>query len=285
MKVFLSTLADFAWVLYAACGLGAFVSIIRALALRRQLGCSLTAFERETIAAQVGRRWRVAVGFIAVGAIFFMGQVYLLPRVLPEGGAEPTPAPVAGLDTPTPLPSPTSTPLMGTLPTVTVTVPPPPPVSPEPAASPSPTPTTPAGPMPAHPVGMRLGNVAVLVGYDLSATEVRTDQTLGLTLYWQALEGANVSSYWVFTHLLPPEFDRLIGQHDGVPASGTRPTSGWVPGETIVDYHELVFYEAGYAGPARIAVGLYDPTTMARVPVEGGGDYILLPTAITVVAP
>ncbi|HHH40516.1 MAG TPA: hypothetical protein ENK56_00765 [Chloroflexi bacterium] len=284
MKVLLAGLADFAWVLYAACGLGAVIYVARALALQRRLGGSLTAFERETMTAQMARQWRVAIAFVVLGGLLFAGQVALLPRVVPAE-ATPTPTLAAGLVTSTPTPSPTPTPLMGSLPTITATVPPPPPPVPEPTDPPTPTPTPQAGPAPTYPVGARLGNVAELVGYDLAATEVNTGQTVGLTLYWRALEGANTLNYWVFTHLLPPEFDRLIGQHDGVPAGGTRPTTGWTPGEVIVDHHELIFYEADYTGPAQIAVGLYDPGSMARVPVEGGGDYILLPTVLNIVAP
>ena len=282
MKVLLAWLADFAWVLYAACGVGAVIYVARALSLQRRLGGTLTVFERETMAEQVARLWRLAITFVTLGGVLFVGQVYFLPQVVPEEQVEPTPTLMVGLATSTPSPSPTATPLLGALPTITATVaPPPPPPSPAPTL----TPTVPAGPSPAYPLNARFGDVAELVGYDLVSTEVRPDQTVGLTLYWRALEGAVNTDYWVFTHLLPPEFDRLIGQHDGVPAGGTRPTTGWAPGEVIVDYHELIFYEAGYSGAAQIAVGLYDPEIYVRVPVEGGGDYVLLPTIITVVAP
>lgn len=282
MKVVLAGLADFAWVLYAACGLGAIIYTVRALSLQRRLGESLTAFEQETTAAQAARLWRIAVTFVVVGLTLFAGQAYLLPRIMPEEQSLPTPTLAVGLATSTPSPSPTATRILGALPTITVTVPPPPP---PPSPEPTPTPTSLPAASPAYPFSARLGNVAEFLGYDLVSTQVSTDQTVGLTLYWRALEGASSANYLVFTHLLPPEFDRLIGQHDSAPAGGARPTTGWVPGEIIVDYHELVFYEAGYSGAAQIAIGLYDQATLVRVAVEGGGDYILLPTTITIVAP
>jgi len=37
-----------------------------------------------------------------------------------------------------------------------------------------------------------------------------------------------------------------------------------------------------YVGTARVEVGLYDPDTMERVPVEGGKTFTLLPTMLTI---
>ena len=39
--------------------------------------------------------------------------------------------------------------------------------------------------------------------------------------------------------------------------------------------------ESGYVGPARLAVGLYDPLTGARLPTAEG-DLFLLPITLTV---
>lgn len=284
MRIILDWLADFAWVVYAACGLAALVYLARALSVQRRLSGTLTRFERETMSAQAGRLWRLTLTSLLVGLVLFVGQAYLLPQVLPEGLLGPTPTPWAGLViTPSPRPSPTATPIVGVLPTVAPTlalIPPSPPVQ----ATPTQTPV-PSGPAPAYPLYARLGDVAEFLGYDLPSTEVRPGQTLLLILYWRALSGAGAANYAVFTHLLPPDMSRLLGQHDGVPAGGSSPTTTWVAGEVIVDAHELTLYETGYSGPAQIAVGLYDPVTQLRVPVEGSGNYILLPTGITVVVP
>jgi hypothetical protein len=284
MKVLLAWLADFAWILYAACGLGALVYFVRALSLRRHLAVSLTAFEREVTVRQVARLWRVALTFAMVGVALFIGQAYLLPQVMPAEGELATPT-LVGLVTPTPSPSPMATPVLGALPTVTVTVPPPLPPPPE---EPSPTfePTSAPEPTPTYLVAVRFGDVAELVGYDLSSTEINPDQTAGLTLYWQALEGAGAADYWVLVHLLSPDVSQLVGQHDGAPAGGARPTAGWMPGEIVVDYHEIALADPEYAGGIRVHVGLYNPVAPdVRVPVEGGGDYVALPVGITVVGP
>jgi hypothetical protein len=280
MTVVLGLLADFAWILYAACGLTALVYVFRALALQRELGVSLTAFEKETLTLRIAKMWRMAVVFVMIGVALIAVQVYLLPR-LPQDELEEEPTPV-GVITSTPSPTPLETPILGVLPTITVTIPPPPPTLVPPTATPT------VVPGPGIAVGVTLGNVAQLVGYDVDVTEVVAGQPVGLTLYWRALEGAASGEYSVFNHMVSPPPDvRMIAQHDGVPVGGTRPTSSWVAGELIEDYHQLVFKpeELGFLGVTELRVGLYDPTVNVAVPAESGAEYIILPTVITVVSP
>ncbi len=129
----------------------------------------------------------------------------------------------------------------------------------------------------------RFGDVAELVGYDLPAAEVTAGEPVTITLYWRALEGAGGGDYTVFAHILSAD-GRLVGQHDGPPAEGTRPTVGWLPGEVVADRHVMAFRQP-YAGPARIEVGLYDPLTMERVFTERGETFVLLPTELTITEP
>ena len=95
-----------------------------------------------------------------------------------------------------------------------------------------------------------------------------------VTLYWQALAGDIPTGYTVFVHLLAGD-GRILAQHDGVPAGGARPTNEWLAGETVSDAHELAWRETGYSGPARLAVGLYDPLTGARLPMAAGDLFVL----------
>ncbi|MGD1992967.1 MAG: glycosyltransferase family 39 protein [Anaerolineae bacterium] len=134
-----------------------------------------------------------------------------------------------------------------------------------------------------HELNVRFGDVAELVGYDVAHTEVIADQPVTLTLYWRALEGATAANYTVFTHILAAD-GHLVGQHDGPPAEGRRPTPGWITDEIVVDRHPMAFREA-YAGPAQIEVGLYDPETLDRVPTADGSGFTLLPTPLNVLAP
>ncbi len=284
MKVILGWLAGIAWIFYAACGLVALVYLVRALSTGRKLAASLTAYEQEELRGQAIRFWRTALLFLLVGVLLFAGTQYLR-RVPDLGGALAiTPTLPPGLViTPSPSPRPPATPIMGALPTITPTVgaltPPP--------APPTPPPTdTPVGPVPSNPFYARFGDVAELLGYDLTTTTLSPGQSVGVTLYWRALPGAGNLNYWVFVHLLPPDISRLLGQHDGAPVEGTRPTTGWTAGEVVVDFHSVPLVATDYSGEARIAVGFYDPAVPhIRVPVAGGTDYLLLPVTIRVSTP
>jgi mannosyltransferase len=137
-----------------------------------------------------------------------------------------------------------------------------------------------APPIIAHPLDIRFGQVAQLIGYDLPSQAITADRPITITLYWQALEDASGGDYTVFTHILASD-GHLVGQHDSPPVEGARRTLGWIPGEIIVDQHPMAFREP-YEGPARIEVGLYNPTTMERLETESGGGSALLPIGLTV---
>lgn len=105
-----------------------------------------------------------------------------------------------------------------------------------------------------HPVSYKLGDLAELIGYDL------TDGTL--TLYWQAI-GETEQDYTVFTHVLD-EAGNLLRQVDGPPADNAYPTRFWQPGDVIVDVRQI---GEGYG---RVLVGLYSPVDGSRLPVVDG---------------
>jgi hypothetical protein len=97
------------------------------------------------------------------------------------------------------------------------------------------------------------------------------------------LEGAAAANYAVFTHILAAD-GHLVGQHDGPPAEGQRPTPGWLVDEIVIDRHPMAFREV-YVGPAQIEVGLYDPATLDRVLTADGADHLILPSSLDVVQP
>jgi hypothetical protein len=107
-----------------------------------------------------------------------------------------------------------------------------------------------------YPSGANLGDLVTLVGADLDRATVEPGQTLHLTLYWQA-QTRMKKSYTVFTHLLDAD-SRIWAQQDGIPASGARPTTGWVPGEVIRDEVQLAVAPQAPPGDYVIEVGLYD---------------------------
>jgi len=132
-----------------------------------------------------------------------------------------------------------------------------------------------------HPLDVPFGSVARLVGYELSAPPFTAAIPVTLTLYWQALDSAGDADYIVFTHILAAD-GHLVGQHDGPPALGARPSRGWAAGEIITDVHPIVFREP-YSGQAQIEVGIYEQGTLERVVrADSRESYFLLPVIIVI---
>ncbi len=122
-----------------------------------------------------------------------------------------------------------------------------------------------------------------LLGYQLDAPDPLTaGSTLNLTLYWEALsDGTPGRDYAVFTQILNAD-GQLVGQHDGMPVFGTRPVSGWLAGEYLIDEHPMAFKEP-YTGPIQIQIGLYNPVTFERLFTQDGHDAVVLPLELEVV--
>jgi len=124
-----------------------------------------------------------------------------------------------------------------------------------------------------HPVSARLGESIQLLGYDLDQQEVGAGDTLRLTLYWQALSEMD-TSYSVFNHLIDGE-NRIWGQRDGIPGGGALPTSSWISGEYVVDEYEIPVQADTPPGEYVLEAGMYDLTTMARLPIVDSGGAVL----------
>jgi hypothetical protein len=124
----------------------------------------------------------------------------------------------------------------------------------------------------------RFGQALRLIGYGLEG-ELGSGATVTLTLYWAA-DGATERPLTVFTHLLDAA-EKVVGQHDGAPADGARPTTGWRAGEYVTDRHRLTLEPGLPPGQYALEVGLYDPTTGQRAPVfdpagQPLGDRLIL---------
>ena len=133
----------------------------------------------------------------------------------------------------------------------------------------------------AQQMSASFGELGRLVGFDLPQGPFSAAEAVPLVLYWQALESGSSTSYAVFAHLLDQD-GRLIGQHDGVPAQGERPTTSWVAGEYLTDAHDLIFRDPSYSGRTTVAVGLYDPVTGERVTLSDGSDQLILPVTLSI---
>ena len=136
-----------------------------------------------------------------------------------------------------------------------------------------------------HPLRATLGEGLQLLGYDLPAAEADPGGTIRLTLHWNALAPMG-TSYTTFVHLLDKD-QRIWGQVDNVPGSGTLPTTGWVAGEYLEDTYEFQVKPDAPPGVYDLEVGMYDAATGQRLPVRlegqpGTADRILLDKEIAV---
>jgi len=122
---------------------------------------------------------------------------------------------------------------------------------------------------PACAADFRLGAAIRLTGYDLEVSK----NSLTVTLYWQAEEPPD-ADYTVFVHLTD-EAGNLLGQHDGPPRDGAYPTSWWLPGDAVTDQHSIPCGASCQLAPLHLQVGMYDPATLARLPVYDGAGQRL----------
>jgi hypothetical protein len=135
------------------------------------------------------------------------------------------------------------------------------------------------------PLDAQLGSQVALLGANLApapTVALRPPATLTVTLAWQALSEMDVS-YRVFLHLLQPDGSLLV-QSDGEPVNWTRPTTGWAPGEVILDQRTLEIPADAPPGQYKLVAGLYDPDTKQRLSLSDGTDVVPI-TPITLEAP
>jgi len=130
-----------------------------------------------------------------------------------------------------------------------------------------------------NPLGVDFGGQMRLAGYDLEQ-----DDSLRLTLWWQALQSP-AGDYTVFVHLFDPETEEILAQSDAMPRGGAYPTSWWQAGEVVSETVTLPL--AGVpSGRYRLAVGLYDPS--GRLPAIGADgqrladDRVILPMQVNI---
>jgi hypothetical protein len=113
-----------------------------------------------------------------------------------------------------------------------------------------------------------------LEGYTIKGEQSLTEGPVTITLIWRGLNEMPVS-YRIFIHLVD-EQGRLLAQSDAEPAGWLRPTTGWAPGEYIIDKHQLMIPAGFLENQLSVNVGMYDAQTGERLPVNGG-EYISLP--------
>ncbi|MGE5263762.1 MAG: DUF2142 domain-containing protein, partial [Acidobacteriota bacterium] len=121
-----------------------------------------------------------------------------------------------------------------------------------------------------NPIRRDFGGKISLVGYQIE----NSGDTLQVSLYWRALAALN-EDYTVFVHLVDAQ-GNILAQKDDPPQQGAYPTSFWDVGETVKDEHLLPLRGDVAAGDYRIEIGWYRAADLTRLPLDGGGDTVVL---------
>ena len=131
-----------------------------------------------------------------------------------------------------------------------------------------------APPPMAHAVGVPLGGLFELLGYDLQPAAPAAGDRVTLTLHWRALAETD-TAYTVLVHLLAPD-GTMGAQGDGMPQGGGYPTSLWVPGEVVSDPHTFDLPASLPPGSYTLAVGMYLVESGERLSVPGRDDGLIV---------
>jgi len=133
---------------------------------------------------------------------------------------------------------------------------------------------------------VRFGEHITLLAAELPPqTAFAPGETVPVTLYWQA-DAPIPERYKVFVHVVGEtpntETNNFVwGQQDQEPGGGTHPTTGWRPGQVIVDSYAVQIREDSPPGAYTVQVGLYLPLDWRRLPATGAdgtplGDAVTL---------
>ena len=132
------------------------------------------------------------------------------------------------------------------------------------------------------PLLVNFGDQVTLLGYDLLSPQPHPGDSVTVTLYWKASQQLT-TDYSVFVHLVDEDLN-IYAQKDSL-NPGRYPTRLWRTGEYNKDSHEVLVPPGTPPGDYLLGVGLYDQTTMVRLPIEEEagheiGMYFLQPVNV-----
>jgi 4-amino-4-deoxy-L-arabinose transferase-like glycosyltransferase len=114
----------------------------------------------------------------------------------------------------------------------------------------------------------RLAGQVELTGFSLDQAALLRGAPAQLTLFWKPLQ--SMDDYKVFVHLRD-RTGRTVAQADHIPSEAlvALPTSTWREGEIVPDVSYLQVPADTPPGEYQLLVGMYNPDTLERLPVEG----------------
>ncbi len=126
-------------------------------------------------------------------------------------------------------------------------------------------------------VDIPVGDDVLLWGYEAPAVQAVPGDTVTVRLFWKSLAFSN-RDHVVFAQLQSvPDFG-VLGQFDRQPLEGVSRITLWRPGEVVVESYTFVVPPESTPGKLIVITGLYEPTTLVRLPVtlpDGStGDHV-----------
>ena len=111
----------------------------------------------------------------------------------------------------------------------------------------------------------RIATVPIrLTGVEMVNPRVQAGDNVVVLMYWQATQRI-AKDYTVFVHLIDGS-GNMVGGADHPPGDGKKPTTGWAPGKTVVDWAIVPIDAALPPGSDyKLEIGLYDLRTMERL--------------------
>jgi hypothetical protein len=119
-----------------------------------------------------------------------------------------------------------------------------------------------------QPGDVTFGDVAELIGWQVSPHTVEAGNDLTVTLYWKAL-GTTDKNYSLFLHIYGKE-DTRVGQRDSYPGGGTFPTTQWRKGDRFAGQYRVNVGSWAEPGTYQLVVGMYDLYGGYRLQIQGG---------------
>ncbi len=119
-----------------------------------------------------------------------------------------------------------------------------------------------------------------LLGYDLPRTRFSQGDGLHLSLYYQPQQPLTDNLTSVVQ--LVDEAGQMRAQWEQIPANGSRPTTGWAPGEVVEVVYGLVLGESIPPGSYRLRVGWKETPGGAISGLADGSEFYILPQVITI---
>ena len=123
-----------------------------------------------------------------------------------------------------------------------------------------------------NPQHQNFAGEIMLLGYEYDQRQLLPGETLGITLYWQALTD-DLPDYEVQLRLLD-ETGWIMETLQERPLSGQSSTSAWTPGEVVIDHHEIQTGESIPPGVYRVQVALKDSTGQRPMIIDEDGRWI-----------